>query len=201
MDIQSYTARGRSVIQTVQSRAVSNDHQQIVPLHIMAALLEEEGGLPKNLLQMAGASIDTLNEAIETGLSKLPQVQGGSGLSLSSGAAKVFAKSEKAAKSAGDAFVTVGRLLLATVLNADKELKTALDVANVDSDRLAEAIKSVRKDRPADSESAEDNFEALQKYAHDLTQTARDGKLELAETRKCAGSCRYSPADPRTTRF
>ena len=178
MDIQAYTARGKSVIQAAQSRAVSDDHQQIVPLHIMAALLSEDGGLPKNLLQMAGASPEALADAVETGLGKLPRVEGGNGLSLSTAAAKIFAKSETAAKNAGDAFVTVGRLLLATVLNADKDLKAALDVANVNSDSLAEAIKSVRKDRPADSESAEDNFEALKKYARDLTQAARDGKLD-----------------------
>ena len=178
MDIQAYTQRARGVIQTAQTEAVTRDHQQLMPLHIMAALLSEEGGLPKNLLQMAGSNIDALGRATETGLSKIPQVEGGSGLSLASSSAKTFANAEKAAKSAGDAFVTVERLLLATVLNADETLKEALAAGGVDKARLTEAIKSVRKDGPVTSDAAEDQYDALSKYARDLTQAAREGKLD-----------------------
>ena len=178
MDIQAYTQRGRGVIQNAQTEAVTRDHQQFVPSHLMAALLVEDGDLPKKLLQMAGADITRLSAAIETALGKLPKVDGGSGISLSSASAKIFAHAEKAAKTAGDAFVTVERLLLATVLNADKDLKTALTEGDVDSARLAEAVKSVRKDGPVTSDSAEDQYEALAKYARDLTQAARDGKLD-----------------------
>ena len=178
MDIQSYTQRGRGVVQAAQTEAVTRDHQQLTPLHIMTALLAEDGGLPKSLLQMAGANVDALTNAVEAGLSKLPRVEGGSGLSLSSAAAKIFANMEKAAKTAGDAFVTVERLLLGTVLGADKDLKTALDAGDVDKDRLVEAVKSVRKDGPVTSDAAEDQYDALSKYARDLTQAARDGKLD-----------------------
>lgn len=179
MDIQAYTQRGRAVVQAAQSEALTRDHQQITPLHIMSALLQEKGGLPKNLLQMAGGSVEALETAVEKELSKLPQVQGGSGLSLSQEAAKTFANAEKAAKSAGDAFVTIERLLLATVLNADKALKDALLVANVNKTELQTAIKSVRKDdAPVTSDSAEDQYEALSKYAQDLTEAARVGKLD-----------------------
>lgn len=179
MDIQAYTQRGRAVVQAAQTEALTRDHQQITPLHIMFALLQEKGGLPKNLLQMAGGSVEALETAVEKELSKLPEVQGGSGLSLSQEAAKTFANAEKAAKSAGDAFVTIERLLLATVLNADKALKEALSVANVGKAELQDAIKSVRKsDGPVTSDSAEDQYEALSKYARDLTEAARAGKLD-----------------------
>ena len=178
MDIQAYTQRGRAVIESAQTEAVTRDHQQLVPAHILLALLQEDGSLPKNLLQMAGANIDALEGAVETVLAKLPKVEGGSGLSLSTALAKVFANAEKSAKSAGDAFVTIERLLLASVLNADKELKIALETGSVNKDKLAEAIKSVRKDEPVTSDTAEDQYEALSKYARDLTQAAREGKLD-----------------------
>ena len=111
-------------------------------------------------------------------LDGLPKVEGGSGLTLSKASTKIFATSEKTAKEAGDAFVTLERLLLATVSHADKPLRAALDKAGLDVARLGEAIKSVRKDEPVTSDSAEDQYEALSKYARDLTQAARDGKLD-----------------------
>jgi len=178
MDIHAYTQRARAVIQSAQTDALTRDHQQIVPAHIMTALLSEKGGLPASLLQMAGVNGDTLKREVEAALSKLPQVQGGSSLSLSSQAAKIFANSEKAAKTAGDAFVTLERLTLAAVLNADKALSAALTAAGVDKDRLTEAIKSVRKDGPVTSDAAEDQYDALTKYARDLTDAARKGKLD-----------------------
>lgn len=178
MDIQAYTQRGRAVIQSAQTEAVTRDNQQIMPSHIMLALLMEDGGLPRNLIQMAGGSAKALQANVERTLDRLPKVQGGSGLSLSQTAAKTFASAEKTAKKAGDAFVTVERLLLATALNADKDLVSAMDAASVDISRLTEAIKSVRKDDPVTSDSAEDQYDALSKYARDLTQASRDGKLD-----------------------
>ncbi|MEP3890680.1 MAG: ATP-dependent chaperone ClpB [Hellea sp.] len=178
MDIQSYTQRARSVIQSAQSEAVTRDHQQLTSLHIMAGLAAEDGGLPVKLMQMAGANISVLDGALETALGKLPRVEGGSGLSLSTAAAKTFANAEKAAKKAGDAFVTTERLLLAAVLSADKELKAVLGKIGLDTARLTEAIKSVRSEGPVTSDAAEDQYEALTKYARDLTEAAREGKLD-----------------------
>ena len=178
MDIQAYTQRGRAVIQSAQNEAVMRDHQQITPAHIMAALLQEDGGLPSKLLQLAGANVSALQSGVETALSKIPQVEGSDRMALSTAAAKIFANAEKAAKSAGDAFVTIERLLLATVLNADKDLKTVLGEAGVTENGLTDAIKSVRKEGPVTSDAAEDQYEALAKYARDLTQAARDGKLD-----------------------
>jgi ATP-dependent Clp protease ATP-binding subunit ClpB len=178
MDIQAYTQRARSVIQAAQTEAVTRDHQQLVPAHILRALLHEDGGLPRNLVQMAGASADKVDAAINKTLNKLPKVEGGSSLSLSKAATKVFAVSEKTAKESGDAFVTLERLLLATVTQADKDLRAALSKSGLDAARLGEAIASVRSDDPVTSDSAEDQYEALSKYARDLTQAARDGKLD-----------------------
>jgi ATP-dependent Clp protease ATP-binding subunit ClpB len=178
VDIQAYTQRARSVIQTAQTEAITRDHQQITSGHIMLGLLTEDGGLPRNLIQMAGGSAETLQSRVEASLNRLPRVQGGNGLSLSQAAAKTFANAEKAAKQAGDAFLTIERLLLATVLNADKDLASDMQAASLDATRLTEAIKSVRKDEPVTSDNAEDQYDALSKYARDLTQASRDGKLD-----------------------
>ena len=178
MDIQAYTQRARSVIQAAQTEAVTRDHQQLVPAHILRSLLHEDGGLPRNLVKMAGTSPDAVDTAVNQTLNKLPKVEGGSGLSLSKAATKVFAVAEKTAKDAGDAFVTLERLLLATVTNADKDLRGALSTSGLDAKRLGEAIASVRSDDPVTSDAAEDQYEALSKYARDLTQAARDGKLD-----------------------
>ncbi len=178
MDIQAYTQRGRNVIQAAQNEALTRDHQQITSLHLMAGLMQEDGGLPRKLLQMSSANIGVLQSELDAVLGKIPSVQGSGQMGLSAAAAKTFAKAEKAAKTAGDAFVTVERLLLATVLNADKDLKAVLSAANVSDTALTEAIKSVRNDGPVMSESAEDQYEALSKYARDLTEAARAGKLD-----------------------
>ncbi len=178
MDIQAYTQRARAVIQSAQTEAVTRDNQQIVPGHLMLALLMEDGELPRNLVQMAGASADALKANVDRELARLPKVQGGNGLSLAQATAKIFASAEKNAKKAGDAFVTLERLLLATALGADKDLVSAMDAAGLDTSRLTEAIKSVRKDQPVTSDNAEDQYDALSKYARDLTQASRDGKLD-----------------------
>ena len=177
-DIQTYTQRARSVIQSAQTEAVTRDHQQLVPAHILKGLLQESGGLPRNLIQMSGAAPDAIEAAVKDVLNKRPKVEGGSSLTLSKAATKVFATAEKTAKESGDAFVTLERLLLSTITQADKDLRTALTKTGLDAGRLGEAIASVRTEGPVTSDSAEDQYEALSKYARDLTQAARDGKLD-----------------------
>ncbi len=178
MDIQSYTQRARQVIQTAQSEALVQDHQILTPLHIFSGLLQENSQLPLNILKTIGAKVDGLSERVQTALDGLPKVQGGNGLSLSNPAAKIFANAEKSAKTAGDAFVTVERLLLATVLGADKALSDVLTAHMIESSRLKTAIKALRKDETVTSDTAEDQYEALAKYARDLTQAAREGRLD-----------------------
>ncbi len=178
MDIQAYTQRSRSVIQAAQTEAVTRDHAYLTPAHILNALIHEDGGLPSNLLQMSGASVDTLDVTLTQTLNKLARVEGGASVSLSKASSKLFAVAEKSAKSAGDAFVTLERLLFAAVTQADKDLRTALATSGVDAGRLGEAIKSVRSEDPVTSDSAEDQYEALSKYSRDLTEAARNGKLD-----------------------
>ena len=178
MEIQAYTQRARSVIQSGQTEAVTRDHQQLVPAHILFGLLQENGGLPRNLIQMSGAAPELVEAAVKDVLNKRPKVEGGSSLILSKAATKVFATAEKTAKDSGDAFVTLERLLLSTITQADKDLRTALTKTGLDAGRLGEAIASVRTEGPVTSDSAEDQYEALSKYARDLTQAARDGKLD-----------------------
>ena len=156
MDIQTYTQRARSVIQSAQTEAVTRDHQQLVPAHILKGLLQESGGLPRNLIQMSGAAPDAIEAAVKDVLNKRPKVEGGSSLTLSKAATKVFATAEKTAKDSGDAFVTLERLLLSTITQADKDLRTALTKTGLDARRLGEAIASVRTEGPVTSDSAED---------------------------------------------
>ena len=178
MDIQAYTQRGRSAVKAAQAEALTRDHQQLTSLHIMAGLLSDDSKLPQKIVTLAGADINVLMSGLETALEKRPKVKGGSGLSLSSASAKTFANAEKAAKKAGDAFVTLERLLLSAVLGADKDLKKILTKAKLTVDNLTEAIKSIRQNSPVTSDSAENQYEALSKYARDLTQAAKDGKLD-----------------------
>ena len=178
MDIQAYTQRARSVIQSAQTEAVTRDHQQLVPAHILQGLLQEAGGLPRNLIQMSGASPDAVETAVKGLLNKRPKVEGGSSLTLSKAATKIFATAEKTAKDSGDAFVTLERLLLSTITQADKDLRAVLTKTGLEAGRLGDAIASVRTEGPVTSDSAEDQYDALSKYARDLTQAARDGKLD-----------------------
>ena len=178
MDIKAYSQRARDVIANAQNQALLRDHTQLRPVHVLAALLDETGQLPQRLLQMADADMTALQNALETALEGLPQVQGETELKLSSASAKIFAHAEQAAKKAGDHFITLERLLLACVSAADTELQAVLQQGRVDRKRLAEAIKSVRQDETVTSEGAEDHYQALAKYTHDLTQSARQGQLD-----------------------
>ena len=161
MDIQAYTQRARSVIQSAQTEAVTRDHQQLVPAHILHGLMQESGGLPQNLIQMSGAAPNAVEAAVKDVLNKRPKVEGGSGLTLSKTATKIFAVAEKTAKDAGDAFVTLERLLLSTITQADKDLRAALSKTGLDAGRLGEAIASVRTEGPVTSDSAEDQLSLI----------------------------------------
>jgi ATP-dependent Clp protease ATP-binding subunit ClpB len=180
MNIEKYTARSRSAVQAAQNLALTRSHQQLTPEHLLKALLDEEQGLCKNLVRAGGGDVNGLVSGVETALAKIPAVEGGGAqnLIMSNPAAKIFAKAEDAAKQAGDKYITVEGLFLALVLSDDKDLKSLFSDARVDARALAEAIKSMRGDQPVDSENAEDAYEALSKYTRDLTQAARDGKLD-----------------------
>jgi ATP-dependent Clp protease ATP-binding subunit ClpB len=179
MQFENYSDRARGLIQAAQTVAVRENHQQFTPEHLLKALLDDQEGLAANLLRNAGARPEAALAETETVLKKLPRVQGGSGqVYLAPPLARVFANAEEQAKKAGDAFVTAERLLVALALSADAEAAKILKNAGATAQSLNAAVNALRKGRTADSASAEQAYDALKRYARDLTEAARDGKLD-----------------------
>src|SRR6266481_1012344 len=180
MNIEKYTERARGFIQSAQSLAMRDGHQQFSTLHMLKVLLDDAEGLAGGLIDRAGGNSRAILKATEDALGKLPKVSGsGAGqIYLASDLARAFDAAEKAAEKAGDSFVTVERLLLGATLEKDSEAGAILAQAGVTPQNLNAAIEALRKGRTADSASAENAYDALKKYARDLTQAARDGKLD-----------------------
>ena len=178
MNVDLYSDRAKQAIQSAQSLALARRHQQLAPEHLLKVLLEEKDGLSRALIQSAGGRPDAADQAVDALLTKRPKVEGGSGqLYMAPETARVFADAETGAKAAGDAFVTTERLLIAIAKEGGDAAK-ALSSAGVKAQGLEDAAKAVRKGRTADSASAEEGYDALKRYARDLTQAARDGKLD-----------------------
>src|SRR3954466_12450389 len=179
MDIEKFTERARGFIQSAQSLAVREGHQQFVPEHLLKVLIDDEEGLAARLINAAGGRDAAVRQGVEAALKKLPKVQGGSGqVYLSQDAARVLDGAEQAAKKAGDSFVTAEYLLLALVLASGTDAAKILKDAGVTAQGLNAAIAQLRKGRTADSATAENAYDALKKYARDLTELARNGKLD-----------------------
>ncbi|NJO54522.1 MAG: ATP-dependent chaperone ClpB [Bacteroidales bacterium] len=180
MNVEKYTERARGFIQSAQSLAIREGHQQFTPEHVLKVLLDDPEGLAAGLIGQSGGDAKAALQASELALSKLPKVQGaGAGqLYLAPGTARLFAECEKIAEKAGDSFVTVERLLLALALDKESEAGKILKAAGATPQGLNAAINALRKGRTADSASAENAYDALKKYTRDLTQAARDGKLD-----------------------
>ncbi|MEO6947264.1 MAG: ATP-dependent chaperone ClpB [Nitrobacter sp.] len=180
MNIEKYTDRVRGFIQSAQSLAVREDHQQFSPLHILKVLLDDSEGLAGSLIDRSGGNSRAILKATEDALNKMPKVSGaGAGqVYLGPATARAFNAAEEAADKAGDSFVTVERLLLALALDKDSEASTLLKKGGVTPQNLNAAINALRKGRTADSATAENAYDALKKYSRDLTQAARDGKLD-----------------------
>src|SRR6188768_2133042 len=180
MNIEKYTERARGFIQSAQSLAQRDGHQQFSSLHMLKVLLDDSEGLAGGLIDRAGGNSRAILKATEDALKKLPKVSGsGAGqVYLAPELARAFDASEKAAEKAGDSFVTVERLLLGLTLEKGSEAATILGKGGVTPQNLNAAIEALRKGRTADSATAENAYDALKKYARDLTQAARDGKLD-----------------------
>jgi ATP-dependent Clp protease ATP-binding subunit ClpB len=180
MNIEKYTERSRGFIQSAQSLALREGHQQFLPEHILKVLLDDPEGLASGLIRQAGGQPQVALARTEEALKKIPKVQGsGAGqVYLGQGLARVFDAAEKAAEKSGDSFVAAERLLLALALEKDTEAGKALAAAGVSAQSLNQAIEGLRKGRKADSASAENAYDALKKYARDLTAAAREGKLD-----------------------
>jgi ATP-dependent Clp protease ATP-binding subunit ClpB len=180
MNFEKYTERARGFVQSAQSLATREGHQQFTPEHILKVLLDDDQGLAAGLIDRAGGNSREALQRTEAALAKLPKVAGaGAGqLYLAPATARLFANAEQIAQKAGDSYVTVERLLLALALEKDTEAAKILAAAGVTPQTLNAAIEDLRKGRTADSASAENQYDALKKYARDLTEAAREGKLD-----------------------
>jgi len=180
MNFEKYTERSRGFIQSAQTLAQRSSHQRLTPEHLLKVLLEDKEGLAANLMRAAGADPDRALKAVEAELDKQPKIEGGGAgqLYMAPETARVFETAEKAAQKAGDEFVTAERLLLGLTLSKGSPSERILSAAGLSPETLNAAIEQIRKGRKAESATAEDSYEALKKYARDLTAAAREGKLD-----------------------
>jgi ATP-dependent Clp protease ATP-binding subunit ClpB len=180
MDFEKYTERARGFVQSAQSLAMREGHQRFTPEHLLKVLLDDEEGLSARLIGAAGGNAKQALAATEQALAKLPRVEGsGAGqVYLAPELARLFDNAQKIADKAGDSYVTVERLLLALALEKGTESAKILGDAGVNAQGLNAAINEIRQGRTADTATAEESYDALKKYARDLTQAARDGKLD-----------------------
>ncbi len=180
MDFEKYTERARGFIQSAQGLALREGHQKFTPEHLLKILLDDAEGLAAGLISRAGGNPGVALSQTESALSQHPKVSGGGAgqLYLEPSLARVFETAEKAAGKAGDKFVTAERLLLALSVEKGTEAAKILEKAGVTPSSLNDAINDFRKGRTADSASAEQSYDALKRYARDLTEAAKDGKLD-----------------------
>jgi ATP-dependent Clp protease ATP-binding subunit ClpB len=178
MNLEIYSDRAKQAVSSAQTLAMARRHQQLRPEHLLKVLLEERDGLARQLIEQAGGKLNGVGAQVDAALNRTPKVEGGNGqLYLSPESARVFQRAEDDAKTAGDQFVTTERLLAAVAAEggpaADLLKKTGVTPAGLEA-----AIGSMRKGKTADSAGAEDQYEALKRYARDVTEAARDGKVD-----------------------
>ncbi|TCM67204.1 ATP-dependent chaperone ClpB [Rhizobium sp. BK068] len=179
MNIEKYSERVRGFIQSAQTYALAQGHQQFTPEHVLKVLLDDDQGMAASLIERAGGDPKAARLANDAALAKLPKVSGGNGqIYLAQPLAKVLSTAEEAAKKAGDSFVTVERLLQALAIESSASTSSTLKNAGVTALALNQVINEIRKGRTADSSNAEQGFDSLKKYARDLTGEAREGKLD-----------------------
>ncbi|MBT7447331.1 MAG: ATP-dependent chaperone ClpB, partial [Tateyamaria sp.] len=178
MDLSKFTDRSRGFIQSAQTIATRENHQGLMPEHILKALMDDDQGLASNLINSAGGDSNTVLGHVEEALSKLPKVTGNAAqVYLDKSTAKVLAEAESLAKKADDSFVPVERVLMALGM-VSSGAKKALEAGNVTPNALNTAINGIRKGRTADNANAEQAYDALKKYATDLTERAKEGKID-----------------------
>ena len=180
MNFDRYSERSRSLISTAQTQAIAAGHQQLTPEHLLKALLEDEDRLAANLLSAAGGRPEQALELVDAALAKLPRVEGSGGgqLYMAPETARMLERAGAIAEQAGDRFVTAERLLQALAEAKGSATTLLLGAAGVTPEALTAAIERLRKGRKADSENAEESYDALDRYANDITAMARVGKLD-----------------------
>ena len=179
MDFEKFTDRARTVLQGAQGLALKNKNQHFSPEHLLKALLDDDQKLTVNLIKAAGGRPDVAADLTERALTALPKVESATGqLYLAPKTAEVFTTAEEAARKAGDEYITAERILQGLTLVKGQKAEEILKQAGVTPQALNTAVNDLRQGRTADSQSAEDSYEALKKYARDLTEVAREGKLD-----------------------
>ncbi|MTJ81549.1 MAG: ATP-dependent chaperone ClpB [Telmatospirillum sp.] len=180
MEFEKFTERSKGFVQAAHSLALRSDHQRLTPEHLLKVLLDDREGLAANLIRSAGGDPAKALREVEAALGRIPRVEGaGAGHVYEDPAtARLFDQARQIAEKSGDSFVTVERLLLAISMAAGTPAAKALAAAGVTAQALNKAISDIRKGRTANSATAEEGYDALKKYARDLTQVARDGKLD-----------------------
>jgi ATP-dependent Clp protease ATP-binding subunit ClpB len=181
MNLEKLTERSKGFLQAAQTVAIRMSHQQIAPEHLLKALLEDEQGMASGLIKAAGGDPLAATRGVDAALAKIPVVSGGGAQQtpgMSNDLVRVIDQAEQVATKAGDSYVTVERMLLALALSLNTAAGKALQAANVKPEAINAAINELRGGRTADTSSAEDRYDALKKFARDLTQAARDGKLD-----------------------
>ena len=177
MDLSKFTERARGFIQAAQTIAIRENHQRILPEHILKALLDDDQGFASNLVTRSGGDAKVVRDHVATTLAKLPKVEGGAQAYVDNQTVKVIGEAEDLAKKAGDQFVPAERMLTALAI-VKSGAKDGLQAGGVSEQSLNSAINDIRKGRTADSANAEEGYDALGKYAQDLTEAARDGKID-----------------------
>lgn len=179
MDFEKMTEKLRSFMQAAQTLAMRKNNQSLEPDHLLRVMMDDDQNVTDSLVTAAGGDVATLRARLDKNLAKLPQVTGATGgLRMSNDLAKIMDDARILSEKAGDSFITTERLLQSMVMAKKTEVSATLADSGVDDNRLNTAINNRRKGRTADSASAEDQFDALKKYARDLTEVARSGKLD-----------------------
>ncbi|OAN51045.1 ATP-dependent chaperone ClpB [Sphingobium sp. TCM1] len=181
MNLEKFTDRAKGFLQSAQTVAIRMSHQRIGPEHLLKALLEDQQGMASGLIKAAGGDAGVALRETDVALAKVPSVSGSGAQQtpgLDNDSVRVLDSAEQVAAKAGDSFVTVERLLLALTLATTTTAGKALAAAGVKAEGLNAAINALRGGRTADTAGAEDRYDALKKFARDLTQAAKDGKLD-----------------------
>ena len=178
MDMEKFTERSRGFMQAAQTIAIREGNQRVVPEHLLKALMDDDQGFATNLINKSGGDARAVRQSADAAVAKLPKVSGGDGqVYVDPSLVRVLDEAQKLAQKAGDSFVPAERLLTALAI-VNTNARDSLQAGGVNAQSLNSAINDIRGGRTADSASAEDTYEALQKYARNLTDAARDGKID-----------------------
>lgn len=178
MNLEKYTDKTQSILQQAQTLALGSGHQKFLPAHVMQAMLEDSDSLVAKIINLCDGNLEILKAENSQSLKKLPQVEGAQNLSMSQELARIFLLAEKLATNNGDSFVTVERLLQAILEDDKNEVSQSIKACGVTVNALRAAIDKVRAGKKASGASSEATYQSLEKYAHDLTKKAREGKID-----------------------